>query len=93
MDKRFFIAAVTENLRVTGAAAIPQSTVEKVLTSVVSVAQEQLKTTGKVRVPGLVNFKVSQRAERKGRNPKTGEPCVIPAGRVVRSKAVSSFAA
>lgn len=92
MDKRDFVIAVTSHLRVTGAAAIPQSTVESVVNSIAAVTREALSKTGKVRVPGLATFKVTTRAERKGRNPKTGDSCVIPAGLVVRAKPVSSLA-
>ena len=31
-----------------------------------------------------VSFKVVERSERKGRNPRTGEECLIPASRVVK---------
>jgi DNA-binding protein HU-beta len=40
----------------------------------------------KVNVAGLGAFSVSDRAERAGRNPKTGETITIPASRAVKFK-------
>lgn len=34
-----------------------------------------------VRLVGFGNFKVTETKERRGRNPRTGEPLTIPAGR------------
>ncbi|MEL7060236.1 MAG: HU family DNA-binding protein [Acidobacteriota bacterium] len=41
----------------------------------------------KVSVSGFGTFVISERAERKGRNPQTGEPMTIPASKNVRFKA------
>ena len=35
-------------------------------------------------IGGFGSFKVSKRGARKGRNPRTGEECLIPASRVVK---------
>lgn len=37
-----------------------------------------------VSFTGFGSFKVVERSERKGRNPRTGEECLIPASRVVK---------
>jgi len=37
-----------------------------------------------VRIPGVLSIDVVERAARKGRNPQTGEPLEIPAGRAVK---------
>ena len=41
----------------------------------------------RVQVPGFGTFSVSERAERQGRNPATGETITIPASKNVRFKA------
>ena len=45
-----------------------------------------LQAGEKVNVAGLGAFSVSDRAERAGRNPKTGEAITIPASRAVKFK-------
>jgi len=45
-----------------------------------------LQSGEKVNVEGLGAFSVSDRAERAGRNPKTGEAITIPAARAVKFK-------
>ncbi len=47
----------------------------------------ELKEAGKVKVKGLGTLTVKEKAERKGRNPKTGEELIIPAKRAVGFKA------
>ena len=44
-------------------------------------------TDGEVAVMGFGTFSAPQRAERQGRNPKTGEAVTIAAHRVVKFKA------
>lgn len=41
-------------------------------------------TANQVSFTGFGSFKVVERSERKGRNPRTGEECLIPASRVVK---------
>ena len=41
----------------------------------------------KVQLTGFGSFEVKERAERTGRNPKTKEPIVIPAGKMPAFKA------
>lgn len=47
---------------------------------------EALRSGEKVNVAGLGAFSVSDRAERAGRNPKTGEAITIPATKAVKFK-------
>ncbi len=49
--------------------------------------QEALKRGDRVAIAGFGVFEVTQRAERQGRNPQTGEPITIKASRSVRFKA------
>jgi len=41
----------------------------------------------KIQLTGFGSFEVKERAERTGRNPKTNEPIVIPAGKMPVFKA------
>lgn len=44
-----------------------------------------------VSLPGFGSFSVAERAERQGRNPKTGETITIPAGRAVKFEAAGAL--
>lgn len=54
---------------------------------------KDLQATGSSRVHGLGTFKIIDKPERKGRNPRTGESITIPARREVKFKAASGLAA
>lgn len=58
--------------------------VESVLAALATVTQEALAAGERVQVPGLAVADTAMRAERTGRNPRTGEPITIPAHRAVR---------
>lgn len=47
---------------------------------------EELKNGGEVQLVKFATFKVSERAERNGRNPQTGESIKIPAAKVPQAK-------
>ncbi len=49
--------------------------------------ENELATGGKVQIAGFGSFKVKERAERVGRNPKTKEAIEIPATTVPTFKA------
>jgi len=44
---------------------------------------DMLKEKGQIRIDGLGTFRVSERAERQGQNPRTGEKVTIAASRIV----------
>ncbi|MCH9647416.1 MAG: HU family DNA-binding protein [Deltaproteobacteria bacterium] len=48
---------------------------------------DSLSNGERVGVPGFGSFSISERAERTGRNPKTGEAMTIKASKNVRFKA------
>lgn len=50
--------------------------------AVFNAIQEALASGEKVQLIGFGNFEVRSRAERKGRNPQTGEEIIIPASKV-----------
>jgi len=55
------------------------ASVERYFEALRDVALQELKYGGEVPLPGLGKLSVKQRAERKGRNPRTGETVTIPA--------------
>ena len=50
------------------------------------VTADALKAGDKVVFPGTFKAEVTERAERTGRNPQTGEAMVFPAKKVIKAK-------
>ena len=59
----------------------------EVVNSIVKVISESLAKGEKVSLTGFGTWSTSARAERKGRNPKTGEEITIPGKTVAKFKA------
>lgn len=57
----------------------------------VATMRDGLNTEGRVAIPGFGVLVRVDRAARKGRNPQTGAPIVIPAKRTVRFKATAAL--
>ena len=49
--------------------------------------KKSLTDSEEVKISGFGNFKILNKKERPGRNPKTGEPAIISARKVVTFKA------
>lgn len=64
---------------------------ERDLTALYSVITAALVTGDSVAIPGIGKFEVKERAERKGRNPSTGESVIIPASKAVTFKATKTL--
>ena len=60
---------------------------EATLKAFIDVVTDELKKDGKVQLVGFGTFEVAARAERTGRNPKTGETMTIPASKAPKFKA------
>jgi DNA-binding protein HU-beta len=60
---------------------------EKALNSFVEITKDILKKEGKLALAGFGSFIVSERKERQGRNPQTGEIMTIKASKTVRFRA------
>ena len=58
---------------------LSQKQVTEALSLIEDTLIETLKTGEKVQLSGFGTFEVRERAERKGRNPKTGEVVSVPA--------------
>ena len=66
---------------------IIKSQAEKALNGFISAVSEALSSGGKVTLVGFGTFSVGSRAQREGRNPRTGAKIKIPASKVVKFKA------
>ena len=70
---------------------ISKKQAELALGAVVETILEGLETEGKIRISDLGTFEVRDRAERKGRNPQTGEEIKIAASKVIAFKATKAL--
>ena len=81
MNRTELISAMAENANMSKVDA------EKALKAFIDTVTEELKNGGKVQLVGFGTFEVAERAERQGRNPKTGETITIPASKSPKFKA------
>ena len=70
---------------------LSKSEVEKVFTATFDLFKNELVNGNKVSVAGFGVFKISERAAREGRNPRTGETVTIAARNAVTFKAGSAL--
>ena len=73
MNKSQMIKAVAEK------SELSQKQVSEALSLIEATLIDSLKAGEKVQLSGFGTFEVRERAERKGRNPKTGEVVTVPA--------------
>ncbi len=76
---------------VAASTSMTQTDVDKVIRAYEDALKRQLAGGGEIRIVGFGTFKVSHRAARMGRNPKTGEPLKIGASKNVRFSAGKAF--
>lgn len=60
---------------------------EKVVNAVLVAVTETLADGASVQIAGFGTFEVRERAEKQGRNPRTGEAITVPAAKVPAFKA------
>ena len=85
MNRTELISAMAENANMTKVDA------EKALKAFIDTVTEELKNGGKVQLVGFGSFEVTERAARKGRNPKDGSTIQIPASKAPKFKAGRSL--
>ncbi|MGO9019652.1 MAG: HU family DNA-binding protein [Syntrophobacteraceae bacterium] len=73
--------------KVASEAGITKSQAEKAVDGFVSAVSDALATGDKITLVGFGIFSVGERAQREGRNPRTGEKIKIAASKVVKFKA------
>ena len=81
MNRTELISAMSEKSELT------KVDTEKSLKAFIDTVTDELKNGGKVQLVGFGTFEVTERAERQGRNPKTGEAITIPASKSPKFKA------
>ena len=81
MEKKEFITAVAEK------SGLSQKDSQKAVNAAIEVITENLSQGKAVKITGFGTFEVHERAERKGRNPQTGEEIMIAATKVPAFKA------
>lgn len=81
MHKSELINQITEKMKLSHSRVVNKADVEALLASLVEVTQSALAKGDEVSLPGLGKFSVVERAEREGRNPRTGEAITIAASR------------
>ena len=81
MNKTELICAIAKTSDISKAAAACT------LESFIKAVTDSLGKGNKVAIPGFGTFDVGKRKKRTGRNPRTGEPMIIPAAKVPRFRA------
>ena len=81
MNKTELISAVAEK------GGMDKKTAEKAVNAVFGAVTDALKAGEKIQLEGFGTFEVRERAEKQGRNPRTGETMVVPASKVPAFKA------
>lgn len=81
MNRTELVAAVAEK------AEISKKDAEKAVKAFTDAVSEELVKGGKIQLVGFGTFEVSERQEREGRNPKTGESMTIAASKTPKFKA------
>ncbi|WP_416190626.1 HU family DNA-binding protein [Neisseria sp. CCUG12390] len=81
MNKSELIESIAQEAGISKAAA------QKALDATTNAVTEALKKGDTVTLVGFGTFYVGERAERQGRNPKTGEPLTIAAAKTPKFRA------
>jgi DNA-binding protein HU-beta len=77
--------------KIASEAGIRKSQADKALDGFVSAVSGALVSGEKITLVGFGTFSVATRAQREGRNPRTGEKIKIPASKTVKFKAGKSL--
>ncbi len=81
MNRVELVAAIADK------AELSKKDADKALKAFTDTVAAELKNGGKVQLVGFGTFEVSERAEREGRNPQTGEAMKIAASKAPKFKA------
>lgn len=85
MNKTELVAAIAEN------AGLSKKDTEAALRAFTEVVTDELKKGEKIQLVGFGTFEVSERPEREGRNPRTGETMKIAASKQPKFKPGKAF--
>ena len=81
MNKTEFINAVAAK------GGIEKKCAEKAVNAVFATIADELAKGEKIQLVGFGTFEIRERAEKQGRNPRTGETMTVPASKVPAFKA------
>lgn len=70
---------------------LSKTQVEQYLDTTITIIEDSVAKGDEVKIVGFGTFSKVKRSSRKGRNPKTGEPVVIPGGAVPRFRPGKDF--
>ena len=85
MNKTELVNAVAEK------ADFSKKDADKAVAAVLDSITDALAQGDKVQIVGFGTFEVRARAEKQGRNPKTGEAMIVPASNLPAFKAVKAL--
>lgn len=85
MNKTELVAAIADQTQ------LSKKDAEAAVKAFTDVVADELKKGGKVQLVGFGTFEVSERGEREGRNPQTGETMLIKASKSPKFKAGKAF--
>lgn len=85
MNKSEFIAAVATK------AGLSKADAQKAVNAFAEVVKETMEKGDRLPLVGFGTFSVTERKERQGKNPRTGQTIKIPARRVVHFKPSSNL--
>ncbi len=78
MTKAELVAKVAEGV------GLKKVEAEKAISTLLTTVKDVLKKEGRMALTGFGTFAVAKRKARTGRNPQTGQPIKIKAGKVVK---------
>lgn len=70
---------------------LSQGKAKKILETMIEVISDAMSKGDKVTLSGFGTFYVGSRQEKKGTNPRTGQPIVIPAAQVPKFRPASEL--
>jgi DNA-binding protein HU-beta len=91
MNKAQLVDAITATMKVSHDRAVSKADVNAFFESLADISKDVLEMGDEVTLPGLGKLTVTQRAERTGRNPKTGEAITIPAAKAPKFTAAKAL--
>ncbi|MGH1460976.1 MAG: HU family DNA-binding protein [Neptuniibacter sp.] len=91
MNKADLISNIQSQMQLIDDRDVSKADVESLLKSLETTIHDGLCNGREVVLPGIGKLSKGQRAERKGRNPQTGEEITIPAANTVKFKPLKAL--
>lgn len=91
MNKLDLVQKIRSRMQLENDRNVSATDVDALLKALGTEVQNELEDGGEVTLPGIGKFSTGERAERKGRNPQTGEEITIPAAKVAKFKPLKAL--